>query len=150
MTCGQKRRAVIIRALRGAAEYIYTALTAVKDHALFDDGDSVKLLRPAVSEACLKAELNEKANGYGIKASVEGNGIDPDIHPRDACSLDADRARSFNYAVSEIGQVDTHVFVTVAVFTRIKNAIGLNTNRFSPSSGGTTGKSVIGHNLTSL
>lgn len=150
MPCGHQRRAIIIRAVGITAENAHTAFASVQDHALLYDGDPLKLLRSSLSETGLKADLHEKADGDGIEAAIERHGVDADIDPRNARPLYPNRAGALDHAVTEIGQINAHVFIAVSVLARVEDAVGLNADHFPPSSGAASGESVVGHNLTSL
>ena len=65
---GRRAKAVAIGI---ALENIYVALTAVKDHTLFQHGNALQLLRMSASNASLKAKLYVKTDGNRIKTAIE-------------------------------------------------------------------------------
>jgi hypothetical protein len=100
-----------------ASEHAHVALTAVKDHLLFNDRYPLKFLCSARADAGLKQELDVKSYGHGIKSAIKTNGVDVNVGPGYIRLLCAHVARSLNNIVTDIGKIDPNVLEAIAVTT---------------------------------
>ncbi len=123
------------------------ALAAVKDHALFQNGDPFQLLRAATTQAGLKCDLYIEADDDRVKASVELNGIDPDIRPNDICTSGADGTRPLQDLIAEIRKIDAYVFKAITIAAGVQHTVGINANGLAAGASRRAGKSVFCHIL---
>ncbi len=124
------------------------ALAAVQHDLLFKHRNPLEFLCSAV-DASLKHQLVIKANGYGIKTTIELHGLNVDIGPANLCALDAHVRGMLNDLLSVIGQIHAYVFKAIAIPAGIQDSVGFNTNSFLRMAG-IACKSVIRHSNTSV
>lgn len=125
------------------------AFTAIEDYALFEDCDSIQLLRSAATDASLDANLDIKANGNRIKATVELNGLNVDIRRNDLGTFCTDRARMLQNLVSKIRQVYANVLVAITVPTRIQDSVRVDADGISTTRR-TARESIFCHTVISF
>ena len=116
-----------------ASKYANVALSAVKYDLFLDYRNSLKVLRSARAETCLKAKLYEKSDGNAIKSTIESNGVDIDRSPSNIRLLGAHIARSFYDIVTHIGKINANVLKAIAIAARIKYSVGFNADRLFSS-----------------
>jgi hypothetical protein len=137
----------IVRAFAGL-ENADVAFASVQHYVFFKNSNSLKFLCTAV-DASLQCQLDIKANGNCIKATVKLYRINVNIGPSDLCALHSHIRSVFDNLLTVIIQVDPYVLKAITIPARIQNSVDFNANGFLGVAG-IACKSVFRHSNTSV
>lgn len=119
------------------AEDADVPLTAKQNNAFIHYGNTVKALRSAHAGAGLQLHMNIEACRDLIKATVELDGVDLDICPKDLCTDNTNRTPNvIQQLLAGIAYIHTGIFITISITARIQNAEGINADGLSSAGGG--------------
>ena len=149
LTADRCRRCAEVASAGTALKDHRIALATVKDHALFQHGNALKLLRASAANASLKDHLHVKANGNRIKALIDLDGIDPDLRPYDFCAFCANGSTMLQNLVSVAREIDAYVLEAITVTAGVQHPLGVDTHGLAGGSCAGAGKSVFRHNSLS-
>ena len=141
--------------LRGSAEiriarcseHVKIALSAKQNNALFNNGNTVKFLTSSAADTSLKGYLYIKPDVYREKAFVKCYRINGDVCPRNTRALYSYIASSFDYFITQTGEKNPYVFITVSVSAGVKNSVRLYANCLFAARQRSTRKSIIRHKI---
>ena len=118
-----------------ALEHADIALTAKENDLLFQYCDAFEFLNAPGADTSLEAELDIEFDVDGIKAAIEGDGIDVDLRPGDAGALDTNVGCVLHNVIAKIGQKHTDMLKAIPIPTRVENTIGFDTDHVSAGRG---------------
>ena len=108
-----------------AAEDIDVTFASVKNHLLFDDGNTVKFLRSSKTCADFNRQFDIHRDMDLIKSAIERDVIHMKIGAKNFGALCPYVGRSFDQFVATVGKVNGNVLKTVFVTTTIENTVGV-------------------------
>ena len=121
---------IVGRRILGASEGADLVIAAEQHHALFQNGNTVKLLR-MTSDTCFKGQFDKEFDIDRVKSTVKSDRINGNVCGNKLGIANADRSCMLNDLVAEIGQKHADVFKAITVAAGIQNSIGLDTNQVS-------------------
>ena len=130
---GQHPGVLGLDVVHGAAggEQLHVALAAVEDHLLVEDGHAVDGHRAGGRPPeQIQADIEEEGHVHGVKALVEGDGLQVDVHGDDVHLPHPDVGGAIHQGLPRGGEQNPYILDTVLVRAGIVHPLGIDADSF--------------------